>query len=403
MYPSQFPRLLSGGLCLLFWVLLLAGCQTSYSEPSSQPPPPPEVGTLTLQHETLALSTELPGRTSAYRIAEIRPQINGMIQKRLFEEGTDVKEGQILYQIDPSPFQVAHESAKASLGKAEANLPPARSRVERYRDLLQDNAVSHQDYEDASAALLQVQAEIAYWKSAVDAARINLDYTRIKAPFPGRIGRTQARTGTLVTAYQPTALSTVQQLDPIYVDVTQSSAELLRLTRSLQSGLLNEDKEKSTRVRLLLEDGTPYPLEGRLQFRDVTVDPATSSFSLRIVVPNPDHVLLPGMFVRAVIQEGTTDQAILVPQQGVGRNPKGEPVALVVDEKNTVQQRALVLNRAIRDQWLITSGLAPGDRLIVEGLLKVRPGMQVEPVPASLLRESTQQPAISQLTTANQP
>jgi membrane fusion protein (multidrug efflux system) len=334
----------------------------------------------------IELTTELPGRTSAYLVSEIRPQVNGIIQKRLFREGSDVKTGQLLYQIDAAPFQVAHDSARASLGKAEANLPSIRSRAERYRELLVDKAVSQQDYDDAAAAVEQAKAEIEYWKAQVEAARINLGYTRVTAPISGRIGRSSVTDGALVTAYQPACLATIQQLDPIYVDVTQSSTELLRLKRNLETGQLTADRKNGKAVRILLEDGSPYPEEGTLQFRDVTVDPATGSFTLRIVVPNPEHLLLPGMFVRAVVQEGIAEQAILVPQQGVSRNPKGEPIALIVDAADTVQQRMLTLDRAIGDQWLVSSGLVAGDRVIVEGMLSVRPNSAVKVAPMSPAR-----------------
>ena len=357
--------------------LFLAGCGSGSGQPGG-PPPTPEVATVTIEPRQVELTTELPGRTSAYLVAEIRPQVNGIIKKRLFKEGSDVKAGQLLYQIDPAPFQVALDSAKASLGKAQANLPSIRLKAERYKELLADKGVSRQDYDDAAAAMEQAQAEVAYWKSAVEAARINLGYTRVTAPISGRIGKSSVTDGALVTAYQAMALATIQQLDPIYVDVTQSSAELLRLKRHLEAGRLSADGEKARKVRLLLEDGTPYPLEGTLQFRDITVDPTTGSFTLRIVVPNPKHLLLPGMFARAVVQEGIAAQAILVPQQGVSRNPKGEPVALVVDEAGKVQQRMLTLNRAIGDQWLVASGLSAGERVIVEGMLNVRPGASVK-------------------------
>ncbi len=364
---------------LLSGLLLLSGCEVKKGE-AAPPGQTPQVSTVTVATRRVELTTELPGRTSAFRMAEIRPQVNGMILKRLFQEGSNVKAGQLLYQIDATPFQVALESAQASLGKAMANLPSIRSRVERYQELLADKAVSQQDYDDAAAAVEQVKAEIAYWKTQVEAARINLGYTRVTAPFAGRIGRSQVRIGTLVTAYQPQAFATLQQIDPIYVDVVQSSADLLRLRRSLESGRLSANGKNRKNVRLLLEDGTPYNLEGTLQFADVTVDPTTGSFSLRIVVPNPDHWLLPGMFVRAIVKEGVAEEAILVPQQGVSRNPKGEPVALVVDPSGKVEQRLLNLDRAIGNQWLVASGLAPGDRLIVEGMLNVRPGMAVNAV-----------------------
>jgi len=278
---------------------------------------------------------------------------------------------------------VALDSAKASLGRVQANLPSVRLKAERCRELLADKAVSRQDYDDAAAALEQAQAEIKYWEAKVEEARINLGYTRVNAPISGRIGKSSVTVGALVTAYQPTALSTIQQLDPIYVDVTQTSAELLRLKRNLESGKLTADSKNGRKVQILLEDGTPYPLEGTLQFRDVTVDQATGSFTLRIVVPNPKNLLLPGMFVRAVVQEGIAAQAIMVPQQGVSRNPKGEPIALVVDKADKVQQRLLNLNRAIGNQWLVSSGLSAGDRLIVEGMMNVRPGATVKVVPWS--------------------
>ncbi len=361
---------------LLSGLVVVGGCNSG-QEQQAGPAPLPKVGTVTIKPRPVELTTELPGRTSAYQVAEIRPQVNGIIQKRLFEEGSDVKAGQQLYQIDPAPFQVKYDSARASLAKARANLPSIQSRAERYRKLLADHAVSQQDYDDAAATLDQARADVDYWKTAVQAARIDLGYTGVNAPFSGRIGRSYIKTGSLVTAYQPAPFATLQQLDPIYVDVVQSSAEMLRLRRNLETGLLSNEEESRKQVRIFLEDGTPYPLEGTLQFADVTVDPTTGSYSLRIVVPNPDQILLPGMFVRAIVTEGTVKQAILAPQQGVSRTPKGEPVALVVDAAGKAQQRALTLDRAIGDQWLVASGLSAGDQLIIEGSLKVRPGMAV--------------------------
>ncbi len=371
--------------------VLPGGCQKRQAAPA----PVPEVTTVTVQPRQVELTTELPGRTCVYLVSEIRPQVNGIIQKRQFREGSDVKAGQLLYQIDPAPFQVALDSAKASLGKAQANLPSIRSRAERYKELLVDRAVSRQDHDDAAAAVEQALAEIEYWKAAVGAARINLGYTRVTAPISGRIGRSSVTDGALVTAYQPMTLATVQQLDPMYVDVTQSSAELLRLKRNLETGRLSAEGEGGRKVRILLEDGTPYPLDGVLQFREVTVEPATGSFTLRIVVPNPEHLLLPGMFVRAVVREGVAQNAILVPQQGVSRNTKGEPVSLVVDEAGTVQQRMLTLNRTIGDQWLVSSGLCTGERLIVEGMLNVRPGAAVKAVPLNEPKTGEQAPNIN--------
>ena len=369
--------LLTWAAVWLALVILAEGCGSSSGQQAG-PAPVPEVAAVTVQPQRVELTTELPGRTSPYLVAEIRPQVNGIIKKREFREGSDVKAGQLLYQIDPAPFKVALDSAQASLGKAQANLPSLQLKSQRCQELLQDRAVSKQDCDDAAAAMGQARAEAAYWKTAVEGARINLGYTRVTAPISGRIGKSNVTDGALVTAYQPTALATIQQLDPIYVDVTQSSAELLRLKQSLETGKVCADCKNERKVRILLEDGTPYAREGILQFRDVTVDQATGSFTLRIVVPNPRHVLLPGMYVRAVLQEGVAEQAILIPQQGVNRTPKGDPFVLVVDEAGKVQQRPLTLNRAMGDQWLVSTGLSPGERVIVEGMLNVRPGATVK-------------------------
>ena len=386
--------------------LLLSGCKARTAPP---PAGPPEVATVTIQPERVVLTTELPGRTSAYLVAEIRPQVNGLLQKRLFQEGANVGQGDLLYQIDPTPYQAAYNQAKAAVRTAEANvataeanvvmaeanLPAIRSRAERLKGLVAIHAVGQQDYDDASAALRQAEANLLVRKTAVDvnrtavevnqatmeSARINLSYTPVKAPISGRIGRSNITVGAMVTAYQPIPLSVIQQLDPIYVDVTQASVDLLRLRRSLESGSLKHDGESQGKVRLLLEDGTPYSLKGTLQFRDVTVDPTTGSFTLRLVFPNPKQVLLPGMFVRAVIEEGVNEQALFVPQQGVSRDPKGNPIALVVDDNNKVVQRALELDRALGDRWLVTKGLGPRDRVIVEGSERLRPGASVRAVP----------------------
>lgn len=371
--------------------LLIVGCGNGSGQQAGRSHVP-EVAVVTVEPQPIELTTELPGRTSAYLVSEIRPQVNGIVQKRMFKEGSDVNAGDLLYQIDPAPFQVAYDSAKASLSKAQANLPSIRSRAERYKEVLADKAVTKQDYDDATAAVLQAEAEVQYWKTAVEAARINLNYTRVTAPISGRIGKSSVTDGALVTAYQPTALATIQQLDPIYVDVTQSSAELLRLRRDLETGQLTADKNNQKKVRILLGDPTSYSLEGSLEFRDVTVDPSTGSFTLRIVVPNPDHLLLPGMFVRAVVKEGIVEKAFLVPQQGVSRTPKGEPVALIVDETGKVQQRMLTLDRAVGDQWLVSSGLSAGDRVIVEGGQKVRPGTVVKTVPFHLKGKKETEP-----------
>ncbi|HEX8042696.1 efflux RND transporter periplasmic adaptor subunit [Candidatus Deferrimicrobium sp.] len=374
------PPKWSLALTALAGLLLFGGCQKGHGRQAT-PAPVPEVATVKVSMESIALNTELPGRTSAYLTAEIRPQVNGIIQKRLFTEGSSVRTGQVLYQIDPAPFQANLDNAKAAAAKAEANLAAIRSRAERFKELLPEKAVSQQDYDDAAAAVKQTEADIEYWKAMVQTARINLGYTRITAPISGRIGKSNVTEGALVTAQQPTPLSVIQQLDTVYVDVPQSTAELLRLKRSLEGGRLNQAGANQKKVKLLMEDGSEYPLAGTLQFRDVTVDPNTASVILRVVFPNPKGILLPGMFVRAVVREGIKEQAILIPQQAVSRDPKGNPLALVVDAGDKVSQRMLTLDRAIGDKWLVTAGLATGDRVIVEGMQKVRPGASVKAVP----------------------
>lgn len=376
-------------LILIALLLLLLGCNRRQQ---SLPPPLPEVTTVTVQPEVIVLTTELPGRTSPYLVSEIRPQVNGIIQKRLFTEGSDVTAGQVLYQIDPAPFQAALDSAKATLAKSEANLLVVRLRFERYKGLLAEKAVSQQDYDDREAALKQAEADVEFSKAAVETARINLDYTRVTAPISGRIGKSNVTDGALVTAYQALALATIQQLDPIYVDVPQSTAELQRLRRRLENDQLNQNGTNQKKVKLILEDGTEYPLEGTLLFRDVTVDPTTGSVVLRIVFPNPQGILLPGMFVRAVVKEGTNEQAILIPQQALSRDPKGNPITLIVDSEGKILQRILSLDRAIRDKWLVSSGLASGDRVVVEGIQKVRPGASVKVVPFDSARKAGPEP-----------
>jgi membrane fusion protein (multidrug efflux system) len=365
-------------LVALFCGLSLTACNRQVQAP---PAPMPEVAIVTVARQRVALTTELPGRTSPYRIAEIRPQVNGLIQKRLFTEGSDVQAGQALYQIDPAPFQAALDNARAALGRAEANLPALQLRADRYKEALADKAVAQQDLDDATAALKQAVADIAYYQAMVETARINLGYTRVVSPISGRIGRSSVTDGAIATAYQPTALATIQQLYPIYVDVPQSTTELLRLQRRLEEKRMNRDGTNADQVDLILEDGTNYPLEGTLQFRDVSVDPTTASVILRMVFPNPNGVLLPGMFVRAVVKEGVNEQGILIPQQAVSRDPKGNPVALIVNASGKVEQRMLNLDRAVGDQWLVSSGLAPGDRVIAEGMQKVQPGASVKEVP----------------------
>jgi membrane fusion protein (multidrug efflux system) len=324
--------------------------------------------------------------------------------KRLFTEGSEVKAGQVLYEIDPAPFQATPDNARAALRRAEANLPSISARAQRFKELLADKAVSQQDYDDAAGAQEQIEADIASWKAQVETARINLAYTKVTAPISGRIGRSSVTDGAVVTAYQPVSLSTIQQLDPIYVDVPQSTSDLLRLRRRMEDGHLNRDGGDQNKVSLVLEDNSSYPQEGTLQFRDVSVDPTTGSVILRMVFPNPKGVLLPEMFVRALVKEGVNEQAILVPQQGVLRNPKGEPYAMVVDGAGKVDMKMLTLEREIGDKWLVTAGLAAGDRVIVEGvqiLQMLRPGVSVT-VKAEPFKEGGSPPpaAVSQPATA---
>ncbi len=365
---------------LLSGFLLLGGCGQP-SNTGKGPGGTPEVAVVTIQPQQVVVTTELSGRTAANLIAEVRPQVGGIIQKRLFTEGADVKAGQVLFQIDPAHFHAVHDNARAALGRSEANLSAIRLRADRMRELVADKAVSQQEYDDAAAALKQNQADILFWKATVETASINLKYTSVTAPISGRIGKSNVTAGALVTANQPLPLATIQQLDPMYVDVPQSSTEGLRLRRRVAEGHLHRNGLVREKVRLTLEDGTKYPWEGALQFRDVTVDPTTGSVILRVVFPNPKGILLPGMFVRAVVEEGVSKDALLVPQQAVSRDPKGNPLALIVDAGGKVQQRMLTIDRAIGNQWLVSEGLAPGERVIVEGMQKVKPGASVKVVP----------------------
>jgi len=369
--------------CKAVLVALTCGLSMTACHRQAQAPPmpAPEVATVTVAPQRVALTTELPGRTSPYCIAEIRPQVNGLIQKRLFIEGSDVQAGQSLYQIDSAPFQAAFDNAQAALGRAEANVPALQLRADRYKQALADKAVAQQDLDDATAALKLAVADVAFYKAMVETARINLGYTKVVSPISGRIGRSSVTDGAIATAYQPLALATIQQLDPIYVDVPQSTSELLRLQRHLEEKLMNPDGTNASQVALILEDGTKYPLEGKLKFRDVSVDPTTASVILRMEFPNPNGVLLPGMFVRAVVKEGVNERGILIPQQAVSRDPKGNPMALLVNGSGKVEPRMLTLDRAVGDQWLVSSGLAPGDRIIAEGMQNVRPGAAVKEVP----------------------
>lgn len=331
---------------------------------------------MVLHARSATLTAELPGRTAPYRISDVRPQVSGLILKRLFTEGSEVKEGQALYQIDPAPYQAAYNNASAALTTSKA-------KAERYRQLLRANAVAPQDYDDALAAYKQAAAN-------VQAARINLGYTRIAAPISGRAGISNVTEGALVTSGQATALTTIQRLNPIYVDIPQSSTQLLELRQAVAAGRLDKNTPVVTNVGLWLEDGTKYPSTGKLQFTDVTVDTNTGAVTLRAIFPNPHRVLLPGMYVRAIVGEGVVPSAILAPQQGVIRDTRGLPTAWVVGKNNTAELRTLQVSRSVGNDWLVTSGLKDGDRLIVEGTQNLRPGIAVRPAAARLPAEQMQ-------------
>nr|WP_282571801.1 efflux RND transporter periplasmic adaptor subunit [Roseomonas acroporae] len=362
--------------CLATTPLLLAGCdETVSAREAGAAPPPPTVTVVSLAPEAVILHTTLPGRTNAFQIAEIRPQVGGVLQQRLFHEGETVAAGQPLYQIDPAPYRAALASAEAALAKAVATLASAQATATRYRPLVAQNAVSRLDYETAQAAQKSAEAEVASARAAVDTARINLGYTRVAAPIAGRSSRSSVTVGALVTADQTTALMTVTQLDPIYVDVVQPSATVLRLRREMAAGTLRRAGD-GAEAHLLLEDGTPYPLAGRLQFAEVAVSPDTNTVTLRAEFPNPDGTLLPGMFVRATLEEGTVREGLLVPQQGVTHNTRGEATAMVAQADGSIATRVLSVVRAIGNKWLVNGGLRDGDRVVVEGTQRVRDGMK---------------------------
>ncbi|MGR4866768.1 efflux RND transporter periplasmic adaptor subunit [Caulobacter sp. LARHSG274] len=349
---------------------------------------PAPVGVVVVKTEPVTLTSELTGRTSAHLVSEVRPQVSGIIKARLFTEGGNVRAGQPLYQIDPATYQAAYNSAAAGLAQAQATATAARLKAERYKGLVEINAVSKQDNDDAQAAAQQAAANVAAQKAAVETARINLGYTRVLAPISGRIGKSSVTPGALVTASQATALATVQDLSKIYVDLTQSSADMLKLQRDLATGQLG--RSGSAQVTLKLEDGSTYPLPGRLEFSDVTVDPTTGSVGLRATFDNPNGVLLPGMYVRAVLGKGVANAGILIPQAAVSRDPTGNATVMVVGAKGAAEPRPITTSQTIGDKWLVTSGLKPGEQVIVEGLQKVRPGAPVKPAvitaPASVQR-----------------
>ena len=361
------------------WVVgawMLTGCEKPAAPPPK--PPPAQVTIVTLKEEPVTLSTELPGRTSPFRVAEVRPQVNGILQKRLFVEGDDVKEGQQLYQIDAAPYQAAYDTAQAALAHAQAALTNANITLERNKGLLDSHAVSKQDIDTATAVFQEAQADIASANAAVETAKINLTYTKVISPITGRTGRSVTE-GALVTADQSSVLVTIQQLDPMYVDVSQPTAVVLRLQRELADGKIKSAGNDAAEVKLVLEDGTNYAQAGKLQFLDTSVDQSTGSVILRAVFPNPNHLLLPGMFVRAELQEGVIEKGLLVPQQAVTHDAKGNATTLVVTADNKVELRTLKTVRAIGNNWLVSSGVGPGDRVIMEGIQKVVPGATVQP------------------------
>jgi membrane fusion protein (multidrug efflux system) len=366
-------------VALLAAAAMLAAC----GKEAGGPPPPPEVGVLTLEPRAVEITDQLPGRTTAFRVAEVRPQVTGIVQKRMFVEGGEVKAGEQLYQIDPASYRAALSSAEAALKRAEAQAVTAKLLQERYAPLMAANAVSQQENDEAIAARARADADVAEARAAVDTARINVVYTQVLSPITGRIGRALVTEGALVTSAQQNALATVQQLDPIYVDITQSSTELLHLQRQLESGELVATDKHEAEVSLTLEDGTPYAERGRLKVSEVSVDPSTGSVLLRAVFPNPKRELLPGMFVRAQLTRGTRSAALLVPQRGVTRNAKGEATVFVVDKDDKVNERVVTADRAINGEWLITAGLSAGERVVLDGLQKIKPGSPVKAVPAT--------------------
>lgn len=361
--------------------LFLASCSGGKEQggaPAPGAPQAPAVTVQTVKVEELAMVAELPGRTSPYLIAELRPQVTGILTQRAFTEGSEVKAGQVLYRIDAGPYQAAFDSAKASLARAEANVQVARLKAQRHADLVKIEAVSKQANDDAQAALKQAEADLAAARAALDKAKIDLDYTQLKSPISGRIGRSAVTAGALVTANQAQSLATVQQLDPIYVDLTQSSAELLRLRREIEAGRLTASAKGDVAVKLLLEDGSEYSAEGRLALSEVTVDEGTGSVTLRAQFPNAKGVLLPGMYVRARLPQGTRSEAIRVPHKALSRDTRGNAQVMVVNAENKVEARPVQVAQSLGSNWVLTGGLAAGERIIVDGLQKVRPGTPVQ-------------------------
>ena len=360
---------------------VLSGCDQQTGEGTGTPPgaAKTQVSVVTLRPQSVTITAELPGRTTASLVAEVRPQVSGIIQKRLFQEGSEVKEGDALYKIDPASYQAAYDSAVAALQKAEAAVPSAKAKVERYQGLIKQKAVSQQDLDDALASLAQAKADVESAKAAVETARINLNYTTITAPISGRVDKSTLTPGALVTASQTTVLTTIRTLDPINVDVTQSSTNLLNLREAIKVGRIRISGQNVS-VRLKLENGSIYPLTGKLEFSESAVSETTGTYLVRAEFPNPDRLLLPGMYVRAVIEEGVAPNSFLVPQRAVSRNTKGEPIAYFVTGDSKIEERVLAVGQSVGNNWLVTSGVADNDRIVVEGTQLVRVGQDVDAV-----------------------
>ena len=381
---ANFPRrrffTKNGGLLLTLSALGLAGCRQS-PPPNALASPPPEVGVMTVTAEALPVTTELPGRMDAVRTAEVRARIAGILLKEVYQEGSDVKAGDVLFQIDPAPLQASYDSAQAALAKAEANVKQARAQADRDEVLVGIHAVSKQDYETAVSAAAQGDADVLTAKAALETAGLNLGYATVTAPISGRIGKAMATEGALVGQGEATELAVIQQLDPIYFDFTQSSVDVLRLRKQVAAGEFESLAPGTAKVTLLLEDGSVYPLPGKLLFSDITVDPTTGMITLRAEFPNPEGLLLPGMFARAKLDQAVNRQAITISQRAVVRGADGNATVLVVTPDNKVEARVVKADTALGDQWIVTGGLKTGERVIVEGLQKVQPGATVNPVP----------------------
>ena len=379
MRPSSSLRNLAAAIAAACVAsALLSACSDSFSQEESASQTQ-QVGVVTLESKPLTLTRELPGRASAFLVAEVRPQVGGIIKRRLFTEGSYVKAGQPLYQLDDSSYRAEHDSAQATLRKAKAMLHAATLSAKRARELSGRQLISAQDNESAIAAEAEARADVGVAQAAVDASRVNLAHAHIVAPISGQIGKSNVTEGALVTANQEAPLASIQQLDPMYVEVSQPSSNWLTLKQAIESGRMTSDATGAS-VKILLENGSSYEHEGKLQFADVTVDPMTGNFLLRAIVPNPKMLLLPGMYVRAVVNEGVRTAAVLAPQQGIARDPNGKANALVVDKDNKVELRSVQVSRSVGDHWLVDDGLAAGDRVIVDGVQKVEPGSAVQAI-----------------------